>query len=91
MVFEMNCNASATSGLRVPNDLLPVWRKLSVSAYRAWFCSSWSKSMTRKSGCNTDDTFASGNLGKAKGIRSKTTWAALALLDGEAEALPGKP
>jgi hypothetical protein len=41
----------------------------------------------RKSGRNTDGTFASGNPGKPKGARHKATRAALALLDGEAEAL----
>ena len=43
--------------------------------------------MTRKSGRNTDGTFAAGNPGKPKGTRHKATRAALALLDGEAEAL----
>lgn len=43
--------------------------------------------MTRKSGRNTDGTFAPGNPGKPKGTRHKATQAALALLDGEAEAL----
>lgn len=41
----------------------------------------------RKSGRNTDGTFAAGNSGKPKGTRHKATRAALALLDGEAEAL----
>lgn len=41
----------------------------------------------RKSGRNTDGTFAPGNPGKPKGARHKATQAALALLDGEAEAL----
>ena len=41
----------------------------------------------RKSGRNTDGTFAAGNPGKPKGARHKATRAALALLDGEAEAL----
>ncbi|MFO7920345.1 MAG: hypothetical protein R6U99_05925 [Nioella sp.] len=41
----------------------------------------------RKSGRNTDGTFASGNPGKPRGARHKATRAALALLDGEAEAL----
>lgn len=41
----------------------------------------------RKSGRNTDGTFAPGNPGKPKGTRHKATVAALALLDGEAEAL----
>lgn len=43
--------------------------------------------MTRKSGRNTDGTFAPGNPGKPKGTRHKATRAALALLDGEAESL----
>src|SRR6056297_2001897 len=43
--------------------------------------------MGRKSGRNTDGTFAPGNPGKPKGTRHKATRAALALLDGEAEAL----
>lgn len=42
---------------------------------------------TRKSGRNSDGTFAAGNPGKPKGTRHKATRAALALLDGEAEAL----
>ncbi len=41
----------------------------------------------RKSGRNTDGTFAAGNHGKPKGTRHKATRAALALLDGQAEAL----
>lgn len=41
----------------------------------------------RKSGRNTDGTFAAGNPGKPKGARHKATQAALALLDGDAEAL----
>ena len=41
----------------------------------------------RKSGRNTDGTFGPGNPGKPKGARHKATQAALALLDGEAEAL----
>ena len=41
----------------------------------------------RKSGRNTDGTFGPGNPGKPKGTRHKATRAALALLDGEAEAL----
>ena len=44
----------------------------------------------RKSGRNTDGTFAPGNPGKPKGTRHKATRAALALLDGEAEALTRK-
>jgi len=43
--------------------------------------------MNRKSGRNTDGTFGPGNSGKPKGTRHKATQAALALLDGEAEAL----
>jgi hypothetical protein len=41
----------------------------------------------RKIGRNSDGTFAAGNPGKPKGARHKATVAALALLDGEAEAL----
>lgn len=44
----------------------------------------------RKSGRNSDGTFAAGNPGKPKGVRHKATRAALALLDGEAEALTRK-
>jgi hypothetical protein len=40
-----------------------------------------------QSGRNADGTFAPGNPGKPNGTRHKTTQAALALLDGEAEAL----
>lgn len=43
--------------------------------------------MNRKFGRNTDGTFSAGNSGKPKGTRHKATQAALALLDGEAEAL----
>ena len=43
--------------------------------------------MTRKCGRNTDGTFAPGNPGKPPGTRHKATRVALALLDGEAEAL----
>ncbi len=43
--------------------------------------------MTRNSGRNTDGTFAPGNPGKPQGARHRATQAALALLDGEAEAL----
>jgi hypothetical protein len=46
--------------------------------------------MTRKNGRNTDGTFGPGNPGKPKGTRHKATQAALALLDGEAEALTRK-
>lgn len=41
----------------------------------------------RKSGRNADGTFGPGNRGKPKGARHRATQAALALLDGEAEAL----
>lgn len=41
----------------------------------------------RKSGRNSDGTFGPGNPGKPRGARHKATQAALALLDGEAEAL----
>lgn len=41
----------------------------------------------RNSGRNTDGTFGPGNPGKPKGARHKATRAALAMLDGEAEAL----
>ena len=44
-------------------------------------------SSNRKSGRNTDGTFAAGNPGKPRGTRHKATQAVLALLDGEAEAL----
>ena len=43
--------------------------------------------MNRNSGRNADGTFGPGNPGKPKGARHKATRAALALLDGEAEAL----
>jgi len=43
--------------------------------------------MTRKNGRNTDGTFGPGNPGKPQGARHRATQAALALLDGEAEAL----
>jgi hypothetical protein len=46
--------------------------------------------MTRNSGRNTDGTFAPGNPGKPKGSRHRATQAALALLDGQAEALTRK-
>ena len=46
--------------------------------------------MTRNCGRNTDGTFGPGNPGKPKGTRHKATQAALALLDGEAEALTRK-
>lgn len=41
----------------------------------------------RKSGRNADGTFGPGNPGKPKGTRHRATQAALALLEGEAEAL----
>ena len=44
----------------------------------------------RKNGRNTDGTFTKGNPGKPPGARHKATQAALALLDGEAEALTRK-
>ena len=44
----------------------------------------------RKSGRNTDGTFGPGNAGKPTGRRHRATQAALALLDGEAEALTRK-
>jgi hypothetical protein len=46
--------------------------------------------MTRNSGRNTDGTFAQGNSGKPRGARHRATQAALALLDGQAEALTRK-
>jgi hypothetical protein len=46
--------------------------------------------MTRKSGRNTDGTFADGNPGKPKGSRHRATQAVLALLDGEAERITRK-
>jgi hypothetical protein len=46
--------------------------------------------MTRNSGRNTDGTFGVGNPGKPRGARHKATQAALALLEGEAEALTRK-
>lgn len=45
---------------------------------------------TRKSGRNTDGTFAAGNPGKPKGARHRATQAVLTLLEGEAEALTRK-
>ena len=44
----------------------------------------------RKNGRKTDGTFASGNAGRPKGSRHKTTLAIQALLDGEGEALTRK-
>lgn len=46
--------------------------------------------MTRNSGRNTDGTFAPGNPGKPPGSRHRATQAALAMLEGEAEALTRK-
>ncbi|MDP3960677.1 MAG: hypothetical protein Q8Q26_11580 [Pseudorhodobacter sp.] len=46
--------------------------------------------MTRNSGRNTDGTFGPGNPGKPQGARHRATMTALALLDGEAEALTRK-
>lgn len=44
----------------------------------------------RKSGRRTDGTFTKGNPGKPRGARHKATQAALALIDGEGEALTRK-
>lgn len=44
----------------------------------------------RKNGRNTDGTFGKGNPGKPRGARHKATQAALALIDGEGEALTRK-
>lgn len=44
----------------------------------------------RKNGRKTDGTFGAGNPGRPKGARNRTTQAALALLEGEAEALARK-
>lgn len=46
--------------------------------------------MTRKYGRKTDGTFTKGNPGKPRGARHKATQAALALIDGEGEALTRK-
>lgn len=46
--------------------------------------------MNGNNGRNTDGTFAPGNPGKPKGTRHRATQAALALLEGEAEALTRK-
>ena len=43
-----------------------------------------------KCGRNADGTFTAGNAGKPRGTRHKATQAALALLEGEAEALSRK-
>lgn len=45
---------------------------------------------TRKSGRDTAGRFGPGNPGKPRGTRHKATQAALALLDGEADALTRK-
>lgn len=45
---------------------------------------------SRKCGRNSDGTFGPGNPGKPRGARHKATQAALALLDGEADALTRK-
>jgi hypothetical protein len=47
-------------------------------------------SSNRKSGRNSDGTFGKGNPGKPRGARHKATQAALALIDGEGEALTRK-
>ncbi|MBY9067623.1 hypothetical protein K1X12_11990 [Hyphomonas sp. WL0036] len=44
----------------------------------------------RKNGRKTDGTFSKGNPGKPRGARHKATQAALALIDGEGEALTRK-
>ena len=44
----------------------------------------------RNNGRNSDGIFGLGNSGKPKGTRHKATLAAMALLDGEAEALSRK-
>ena len=44
----------------------------------------------RKSGRNADGTFGRGNPGKRPGTRHRATQAALALIDGEGEALTRK-
>ena len=46
--------------------------------------------MTRNNGRKTDGTFGPGNPGRPLGSRHKATQAALALLEGEAEALTRK-
>jgi hypothetical protein len=48
------------------------------------------KQIDRKNGRKTDGTFAAGNPGRPKGARNRSTQAALALLEGEAEALARK-
>ena len=44
----------------------------------------------RKNGRKTDGTFTKGNPGKPRGARHRATQAALALIDGEGEALTRK-
>jgi hypothetical protein len=56
----------------------------------AWDPENKRKTMTRNSGRNTDGTFGVGNPGKPRGARHRATQAALALLEGEAEALTRK-
>jgi len=46
--------------------------------------------MSRKYGGKTDGTFGPGNPGKPQGARHRATQAALALMDGQAEALTQK-
>ena len=46
--------------------------------------------LNRKNGRNTDGTFSAGNPSKPKGARHKATQVALALLNGDAEALTAK-
>ncbi len=45
------------------------------------------RSADRKNGRKTDGTFAAGHVGRSKGSLNRSTQAALALLEGEAEAL----
>lgn len=47
-------------------------------------------SIDRKNGRKTDGTFATGNPGRPKGARNRSTQAVMALLEGEAEALTRK-
>ena len=44
----------------------------------------------RMNGRKTDGTFSAGNSGRPKGARNRTTQAALALLEGEGEAITRK-
>jgi hypothetical protein len=46
--------------------------------------------MDRKIGRRSDGTFGPGNPGKPKGARHRATQAALAMLDGQSEALTSK-